>query len=456
MRVVLISAVAALGGFLFGFDTAVINGAVTALRDTFQLGSGLTGFAVSIALIGAAMGAFAAGPIADKLGRVPAMRIAAILFAVSALGSGLPVTIWDFMFWRWIGGVAVGAASVIAPAYIAEVSPAHLRGRLGSLQQLAIVTGIAVALFGNQFIAMATETKSATGDLLGFKAWQWMFWAELIPAAGYLVGTFFIPESPRYLVKKGKEEEARGILAGILKTDAQTKVDEIKASLHNQPKSSIKDLFGGKFGLLPIVWVGMLLSVFQQFVGINVVFYYSSLLWQSVGVTEDKALLNTTIGGITNLLTTFVAIALVDKIGRKPLLLAGSLGMMLTLGVLAYIFQTAPLVEGKPVLSKEAGVTALIAFNLYIVSFGSAWGPIVWVLLGEMFSNRIRALALALAASVQWIANFAISTTFPAMAEISLGFAYGFYAVCALLSFVFVLKCVRETKGVELEAMPES
>ncbi|MCB1282127.1 MAG: sugar porter family MFS transporter, partial [Salinibacterium sp.] len=319
MRVVVISAVAALGGFLFGFDTAVINGTVTALNETFGLDAWMSGFAVSNALIGAAIGALFAGPIADKLGRVPAMRIAAVLFAVSALGSGLPFGIWDFILYRFIGGVAVGAASVIAPAYIAEVAPAAMRGRLGTLQQLAIVTGIAVALFGNQFIAMATDANSAMGELWGFAAWKWMFWAELVPAVAYFIGSFMIPESPRHLVKKGDTEGARSVLSGIMQGDPGAKVDEIKASLHNQPKSSIGDLFGGKFGLLPIVWIGMFLSIFQQFVGINVVFYYSSLLWQSVGVKEDQALLNTTIGGITNLLTTFIAIALVDKIGRKPL-----------------------------------------------------------------------------------------------------------------------------------------
>lgn len=472
--------VAALGGFLFGFDTAVINGAVPVLNQMFlDLDSGFAGGlitetmgleaiersqqfwvgqSVALALIGAAIGAFLAGPLTNRIGRKPSMMIAATAFLASAIGSGLPVTIFDFTFWRLLGGMAFGAASVIAPAYIAEVSPAHLRGRLGTMQQLAIVIGIFVALMSNLLIARASGG-AAEPWIGGFAAWKWMFWIEAIPAALYGILAFTIPESPRYLVTKERDDEARGVLNRVLGTAAaDAKITEIRGTLSTEHKPRLSDILGPG-GFKRIVWLGIGLSVFQQFVGINVVFYYSNLLWQAVGLTEEDAFLNTAIGGGTNVLTTFIAIALVDKIGRKPLLMFGSLGMMISLGVMAYIFQTAPVdANGDLDLTGDAankGRIALVALNLFIVSFGASWGPIVWVMLGEMFTNQIRSSGLAVAASAQWGANYLISATFPVMLGVSLGFAYGFYAVSAFLSFLFVLFLIRETKGKELESMGE-
>lgn len=462
--------VAALGGFLFGFDTAVINGAVPVLRamftepgSTFAAGFEasqvdlIVGQSVAIALIGAAIGAFTAGPLTNRIGRKPAMMIAAVAFLASAIGSGMPVTIIDFTFWRFLGGMAFGAASVIAPAYIAEVSPAHLRGRLGSMQQLAIVVGIFVALMSNLLIARVAGG-AAEPWIGGFAAWKWMFWIEAIPAALYGILAFGIPESPRYLVIKDRDEEARSVLNKVLGSQAaDAKIAEIHGTLSSEHKPRLADILGPS-GFKKIVWLGIGLSVFQQFVGINVVFYYSNLLWQAVGLTEDDAFLNTAIGGATNVLTTFIAIALVDKIGRKPLLMFGSLGMMLSLGVMAFIFQTSVNAEGVLDLTGDnagKGKIALVALNLFIVSFGASWGPIVWVMLGEMFSNQIRGAGLAVAASAQWGANYLISATFPVMLGVSLGFAYGFYAVSAFISFLFVLMLIPETKGKELESMGE-
>ncbi|WP_239126247.1 sugar porter family MFS transporter [Catellatospora bangladeshensis] len=455
---IMVAAAAAVGGFLFGYDTAVINGTVDALRDTFHLNPVALGLVVSAALLGCAVGAWFAGPLADRLGRVRVMVIAAALFLVSAIGSGLAFSAVDLTFWRVIGGFGVGAASVIAPAYIAEVSPAHMRGRLGSLQQLAIVTGIFVALLVDYLLA------DAAGGAMqpmpwGGAAWRWMFASAAVPAVIYAVLALQIPESPRYLVRRGRLAEARAVIKRLIGGDVEKRITDIKRTVAGtQEKVKLGVLKGPRLGLLPIVWVGILLSVFQQFVGINVIFYYSSTLWASVGFSESNSLLITVITSVTNIVTTLIAIALVDKIGRRPLLLIGAAGMVLTLGVMAWCFSTAtqtvgPTGEALTTLSPAVGKVALVAANLYVVAFGMSWGPVVWVLLGEMFNNRIRATALAVAAAAQWIANWLISTTFPALASIGLTFAYGLYALFALLAFFFVLKSVRETKGRELESM---
>jgi len=454
--VLLIACAAALGGFLFGFDTAVINGAVGALQTTFNSSSAMTGFAVSSALLGSALGAFIAGPIADRQGRIKTMIVASILFTLSAIGSGIASGIWDFMFWRALGGIAVGMASVIAPAYIAEVAPAHLRGRLGSLQQMAIVVGIFLALLSDYFIALGAGGSAEAPFWFGVPAWRWMFWSEIPPAVLYGLAALTIPESPRYLVAHGRNQEARHVLAKVVGGDVHAKVQEIAQTVLTERKPQFSDLLSRSGGLLPIVWVGMGLSILQQFVGINVIFYYSSILWRSVGFSERNSLLITVITSIVNIVTTLIAIATVDKFGRKPLLLLGSIGMTVTLGTLAVVFGNAAIdpATGNPTLPGLPGIIALIAANLYVVFFGFSWGPIVWVLLGEMFNNKIRAAALSVAASIQWIANFLVSTTFPPLLKsFGLGAAYGIYTIAAAISIFFVALLIKETKGKELEEM---
>lgn len=451
-RVIQLAAVAALGGFLFGFDTAVINGAVGAMRSDFAMSATLTGFVVASALLGCMVGAYVAGRLADRLGRIRVMVIASVLFLVSALGSGLAFGPVDMVLWRVVGGLGVGAASVIAPAYIAEISPAVIRGRMGSLQQLAIVIGIFIALLSDFAIAGAAGG-SDQPLAFGLDAWRWMFIAEAVPAIAYGVLAVTIPESPRFLIRVGREKQARDVLSQVLVDGIETRIREIKRTINREARSSFADLKKPGGGLLPIVWIGVALSVFQQFVGINVIFYYSSTLWQSVGFTESDALAQTVITSVTNIVVTIVAIALVDRIGRRRLLVIGSLGMTLSLGALAWIFSQAPIIDNEPVLSDSAGLAALLAANAFVVFFGATWGPVVWVLLGEMFNNTIRGTALGLAAAAQWLANFAISMSFPKMAELGLWFAYGFYTTCALLSLVFVIRFVPETKGMELEDM---
>jgi SP family sugar:H+ symporter-like MFS transporter len=451
--VVLISSVAATGGFLFGYDTAVINGTVGALERHFLADPGRLGFAVAAALLGSAVGALIAGRVADRAGRVRAMKLTALLFAVSSLGSGIAQSLWAFTAWRFLGGIAVGAASVIAPAYIAEVAPARIRGRLGSLQQLAIVTGIFLALAINDLIAHTAGSPDAP-FWFGVPAWRWMFWVEVLPSLVYGLGAFFIPESPRYLVAAGRAAEAAAVLTRIGEPDVPERIQDIQKTVGEDRPSRLSDLRAPKGLLLPIVWVGIGLSVFQQLVGINVIFYYSTALWHSVGFNEADSMRISSITGVINIVTTLIAIAFVDRFGRKPLLLAGSVGMTFTLGTMAWLFANASLdAHGSPVLAGAQGTAALVAANLYVFAFGFSWGPIVWVLLGEMFNNRIRGAALALAAAAQWVANWLVTLTFPGLSKFGLGWAYGLYTAAAAASIVLVARYVRETKGRTLEQM---
>ncbi|MGV1089331.1 MAG: sugar porter family MFS transporter [Mycobacterium sp.] len=451
--VVRIASVAALGGLLFGYDSAVINGAVASIQKHFAINDASLGFAVASALLGAAAGAMTAGRLADRIGRIAVMKIAAVLFFISAIGAGLAGSVWLIVAFRIMGGIGVGVASVIAPAYIAETSPSRIRGRLGSLQQLAIVTGIFVSL-GIDFL-LAHLAGGADKQLwFGLEAWRWMFLMMALPAVLYGVLAFTIPESPRYLVASHRIPEARKVLTMLLgEKNLDITIDRIQSTLVGEAKPSWRDLRKPTGGVYSIVWVGLGLSVFQQFVGINVIFYYSNVLWEAVGFDESQSFVITVITSVVNIATTLIAIGLIDRIGRKPLLLIGSAGMAVTLATMAVIFGTAAhAAGGAPQLGPVAGPVALIAANLFVVAFGMSWGPVVWVLLGEMFPNRIRAAALGLAAAGQWAANWLITVTFPGLRNV-LGVAYGFYALCAILSFVFVWIWVRETKGMALEDM---
>lgn len=454
--VILISCVAAIGGFLFGYDTACINGTIDALKGAFHANDREIGFNVASLLIGCTIGSFLAGRIADAFGRRPALFFSAILFAIGAWGAGAATNNTFFVVARLIGGFAVGAASVIAPAYISEVAPSAYRGRLASLQQLAIVSGIFVALLANYIIAQKAGG-SASGMLAGHQAWQWMFWAQIIPVAGFFLGLFIIPESPRYLVASGKKEQAEAILAKISHPkDAAAKVAEIQATLRKDHRPSLSDLFMSTGGVHPVVWVGIIIAALQQFVGINVVFYYSTVLWQAAGFTEAQALQQTVISGTVNVVSTIIAIALVDKWGRKPLLVTGSIGMTVTLAMMAYIFGTGHFgADGKTlVLSPSMGTAAFYVLNAYIVAFGMSWGPVMWVMLGEMFPNQMRGAALAVSGLSQWGSNFIITLTFPMLlGSVGLRGAYGLYALFALISIFIVVGIVKETKGRSLEQM---
>ncbi|OII68628.1 sugar porter family MFS transporter [Streptomyces sp. CC77] len=450
-HVVFITAAAAMGGFLFGYDSAVINGAVEAIRDRYDVGSGTLAQVIAIALIGCAVGAATAGRLADRIGRIRVMQIAAVLFTASAVGSALPFALWDLALWRVVGGLAIGMASVIGPAYIAEVAPAAYRGRLGSFQQAAIVIGIAVSQLVNWAILNGADGRQR-GEILGLEAWQWMLGVEVLPAVLYGLLSFAIPESPRFLLSVGRRERAREVLAEVegRGVDLDARVAEIEQAMHREHRSTFRDLLGGRFGLLPIVWIGIGLSVFQQLVGINVAFYYSATLWQSVGVDPSSSFLYSFTTSIINIVGTVIAMVLVDRVGRRPLALVGSAGMALALACEAWAF-SAELVDGR--LPETQGVVALVAAHAFVLFFALSWGVVVWVLLGEMFPNRIRAAALGVAASAQWLANWLITATFPSLAEWDLSGTYVVYTVFAVLSIPFVLRFVKETKGKALEEM---
>ncbi|MET2010040.1 sugar porter family MFS transporter [Microbacterium chocolatum] len=451
-RAVALSIAAAVGGFLFGFDSSVINGAVNSIESQFGLTSITTGFVVAVALLGCAFGAVLAGILSDRWGRLRVMLIGAVMFFVSALGSGLAFTAIDLTFWRLVGGIGIGIASVVAPAYIAEVAPRQIRGTLGSLQQLAITLGIFAALLSNAVLAGVAGGASDT-LWLGLEAWRWMLLVEAVPALVYGLLALKMPESPRFLIAQGKPEEARAIFAKLVpEVDLDQTMRELQQRIVTDRKNSGVSLRGPRFGLQPIVWVGIILSVFQQFVGINVIFYYSTTLWQSVGFDESSSFGISVFTSVINVLVTLVAIFLVDRVGRKPILLSGSLLMALSLGTMALCFAFATTdAEGAVSLPAPWGPIALVAANLFVIGFGASWGPLVWVLLGEIFPSRIRGKALGVAAGAQWIANFLITVSFPAMSSWSLPVTYGMYAAFAALSFFYVLVRIPETKGMELE-----
>ncbi|MDJ0657078.1 MAG: sugar porter family MFS transporter [Xanthomonadales bacterium] len=455
--VIVISCIATIGGFLFGFDSGVINGTVDGLQIAFDSDSVGTGFNVASMLLGCAVGAYFAGRLADRFGRRGVMRVAAACFILSAWGSGVASGSLEFVIYRVLGGLAVGAASVLAPAYISEVAPARYRGALATVQQIAIISGLFVAFLSNYLIAKWAGSSTAQ-FWFDFEAWRWMFWVEILPATVFLVALFFIPESPRYLVLSRRSAEAVDVLTKLGGAEeAQRKVNDIDESLardHHNPR--LQDLIDPQTNRIRrLVWVGLGLATFQQLVGINVVFYYGAVLWQSVGFTENDALLINVISGGLSIAAVVVALLLVDRIGRKPLLLVGSIGMAISLATLVVAFLNVSTGEdGMLKLAGAYGPIALVAANVYVVFFNGSWGPVMWVMLGEMFPNQIRGTGLAVSGLAQWGSNFGITITFPILlGSIGLAGAYGFYALAAALSILFVVRMVHETRGVELEDM---
>jgi SP family sugar:H+ symporter-like MFS transporter len=456
--VLLITIVATLGGFLFGYDSGVINGTVDGLQKAFNSDSVGTGLSVSSMLLGSAVGAFFAGWLADTVGRRTMLILAAIFFIISAWGSGIANSPGVFIVFRVLGGVAVGAASVMAPAYISEIAPAHQRGRLTSIQQVAIIVGLFLSFLSNYFLARIAGG-STVEFWLGFETWRWMFWMELIPATLFLLLLFFIPKSPRYSMLKNDEAGAKATLLKLFGDPKATEtVAEIRKSLSDVEQPRLSDIFANKTsgGVIfrSIVWIGIGLAMFQQLVGINVVFYYGAVLWQAVGFTENDALLINVLSGGLSIAAVMFTLAFIDKIGRKPFLVWGSIGMAITLAIVAFAFSQGELVEGTLQLPGQMGLVALIAANAYVVCFNASWGPVMWVMLGEMFPNKLRGSGLAVAGLAQWLTNFLITFSFPIfLAGIGLAAAYSLYAAFAAISAVFVIMLVKETKGKRLEDM---
>ncbi|MER5995520.1 sugar porter family MFS transporter [Streptomyces viridosporus] len=452
-HVVFVAASAAMGGFLFGYDSAVINGAVEGIRGRFDVGAATLGAVIAIALLGAAAGAMLAGRLADRVGRLRVMQLAALLFLASSIGSMLPFTAWDLSFWRIVGGVAIGMASVIGPTYIAEVAPTEYRGRLVSFQQAAVVLGIAVSQLVN-WMVLSLADGDQRGSLLGLEAWQVMLGIAAVPALVYGLLALRIPESPRYLVSVGRTGEAKEVLRTLegAQVDLDARVAEIEHAARSDKAPRFKDL-RGRFGLLPIVWVGVGLSVFQQFVGINVIFYYSSSLWQSVGIDPSSSFFYSFTTSVINIVGTVIAMVLIDRVGRKPLAATGSAGMAVSLAAVAWAFSYKTGTGDDISLPDTQATVALVAAHAFVLFFAMSLGVAAWVLLGEMFPSRIRAAALGVAACAQWVANWLVTATFPSMAEWNLSGSYVIYAIFATLAVPFILKWVPETKGRTLEEM---
>ena len=449
-----VAASAALGGFLFGFDSAVINGAVPGIQAAFQSGSAGTGFAVASILLGCAAGALFAGRLADRIGRRWTLALTGAAFALTALWTGWVGSVLEFNLARFVSGVAVGAASVVSPAYIAEISPTPLRGRLTALNQMGVVIGIFMALLSDDLVAWWAGGIEAP-FWWGLQAWRWMFLTEVVPAVLLMLAALWIPESPRHLVAKGREAEALAVMRRFDASVGPAEIDAIRATFAQATKPRWRDLLGGDGRILPVVWIGIVLSCLQQLVGINVIFYYGSTLWQAVGFgVSDSLAINIVSGGI-NIAATVLALLLIDRIGRRPLLLWGAVGMALTLGLLAAALSMATTdAAGKVSLAQPYGIIALVAANAYVFAFGVSWGPAVWTMLSEMFPNRLRGSALAVAVMAQWLANWLVTLSFPLMLRgLGPALSYCFYAGFALLAVIFVQRWVRETRGRALEDM---
>lgn len=451
--------VATLGGLLFGYDTGVISGTVGSLESFFVTPKGLSegaasafkGFLVASALIGCIIGGIFGGLVSKKLGRKKGLILAAILFLISALGSAMPEMLIApigeldhtfstlFIMYRIIGGIGVGLASMLSPLYIAEIAPADSRGRLVSFNQLAIVGGFMVVYFVNYFISRGGGSDAWLNEV----GWRWMFASEVIPAGLFLGLLFFVPDTPRSLMLKNRPEEALDVL---IKVNGEAEGKKILGEIKSSVIETSGKLLSYGWG---IIIIGILLSVFQQFVGINVVLYYAPEIFKSIDPNTDGALLLTIIVGIVNFLFTIIAVKTVDKRGRKPLMLIGALGMAVAMLALGFVF-----------FSGATGYLALACMMLYVASFALSWGPVTWVLLSEIFPNKIRGKAMAVAVAAQWVSNYLVSLTFPMMndntqltEQFNHGFAYWVYGMMSLLAMWFVWKFVPETKGKTLEEM---
>jgi len=427
--VLFVTAVAALGGLLFGYDTAIIAGAIASLKETFALSAFGEGLAVSIVLVGCMIGAGVAGALSDRLGRRRFMLLSAVFFFVSALGCAIPQNLGQFLAFRWIGGLAIGAASIVCPLYISEIAPPKIRGALVSVNQLAIVTGILISYFVSWALV-----GSGPAD------WRWMFATGAAPAVFFILFVLRIPESPRWLLKQGRDKEARDVLGRV--DDAATADAELKAIREalSLESGSIRELF--RPGLRKALFIGIFLAVFQQITGINAVIYYAPRFFETAGLGRSSAIFQSALIGLVNLIFTLVAIALVDRLGRKPMLLAGCAGMGLSFVLLGAAFK----------FQLFSGPLVLVLTLLYIAFFAMTQGPIIWVVIAEIFPNRLRGRAMAIATAALWVADFAVSLSFPVIADkLHESFAFWLYAAMCAIDFVFIATMLPETKGKSLE-----
>jgi sugar porter (SP) family MFS transporter len=427
--------IAALGGLLFGFDTAVISGTTDALRTVYGLSDNLLGFTVASALIGTIMGSLGAGWPADALGRRGTLAWLGVLYFASAVGCAFAWDWWSFLFFRWLGGLAVGGASVVSPLYTAEISPARYRGRMVAITQFNVVLGILLAYLSNYVI----------GQLhLGASEWRWMFGVEAFPALAFFLLIFLTPQSPRWLVAKRRVEEARGVLARC-GTDAGSVDDEIREIQHSLDLEhhSLREPFYCRRYLKPIL-LAVAMAAFNQLSGINAVLYYTPSIFKMAGAGVESALLQSVIVGATMFLFTILAMVIIDHFGRRKLMLLGSIGYIIGLSGAAYAFY-----------AKVEGPLLLVSLLVFIAAHGFGQGAVIWVFISEIFPNRVRARGQALGSFTHWAMNAAISWTFPMIAAAAGWMAFGFYALCMVGQLVWVLTIMPETKGISLERIQE-
>jgi MFS transporter, SP family, xylose:H+ symportor len=427
--------VAALGAFLFGFDTAVISGTTDALRHVFQLSSGQLGFTVASALIGTILGSIAAGYPAERYGRKKTLIALAVFYIVSALGCGLAWTWMSLVIFRFIGGIAIGVASVVAPLYIAEIAPPHSRGRLVAVTQLNTVLGILMAYFTNYVIASLFSAQATEGATI---AWRWMFGIVAAPSVLFFLLALSIPESPRWLVKRRRLQEADEILRKLGNENIESLLDEITKSLHQETVRTTEPFFQQKYRK-PIL-LAIMVATFNQMTGINALIYYTADIFRMAGAERASALLQSVIIGATCLAFTLVAMAVIDRFGRKRLLVTGAAGMAFCLGTTAFAFYNG-----------IGGGVILISLMAFIAFFAFSQGSVIWVFLSEIFPNRVRAKGQSLGTFTHWFWCAIVSWTFPIIAERSGGHAFSFFASMMVLQLIMVLKFLPETKGVSLE-----
>ncbi|GAA1295857.1 MULTISPECIES: sugar porter family MFS transporter [Brachybacterium] len=473
-RAVQAALAASISGLMFGWDAMALNVVKNALQFHTGSGSGLIGFAVAFGVLSAVLGAFLAGRLSDRIGRRAIMVVSAVLFIVASTGTAfIGDSMALFLVWRLFSGMAMGAAMTIAPAYVSETAPADMRGMLVSLRQFMLIIGLFVCgLLGDAMLAAAPSPagdaplSTARLGLLGLhlEVWQWAFLSVAAGGLIYLIASLLVPESPRFLIARGRVKEARGVLVRTLgETSVDARVQEISESLGGHSIGGFRSLLNRSgTNLQRIVWVGIGLAALQQLVGINAIFYYATTIFSTIGFGEQAALQQTLILTAVKIAAIVTGMLLVDRVGRRPLLLVGSISMFAALVMTAVVMLTAPQVAGpdgalSPDLAGSPGraALALVALCLYVFAYAGTWGPIMWVLIGEMFPNRLRGAATSVAGGVEWASNFAVTLTFPVLAAWSIGSTYVLYAAVALLSIGFVVKFVPETKNLELEQMDD-
>jgi MFS transporter, SP family, xylose:H+ symportor len=429
------SIIAALGGLLFGFDTAVISGTTGALQRVFQLSSFELGFTVAGALIGTIIGAITAGRPADLVGRRTVLFAIAILYFVSAVGTALAWDWYSFLGFRFLGGIAVGGASVVSPMYIAEISPAQFRGRMVAITQFNIVLGILLAFFSNYVIAQMG---------FGEATWRWMFGVEAFPAAVFFLLLFLTPRSPRWLVAQGRTEEARSVLMRLGTENVEAQIREIDASMHQSRQGLAEPFFQRKYSK-PIL-LAVAIAMFNQLSGINALMYYAPHIFGMAGAGEGSALLQTVAIGGTNLIFTMAALLVIDHFGRRRLMLVGSIGYILSLSVTAWAFY-----RYGTEFTATGGMIVLVSLMVFIASHAFGQGAVIWVFISEIFPNTVRARGQALGSFTHWIMAAGISWTFPMIAQWSGGHTFAFYAAMMVLQLLWVILIMPETKGIPLE-----